>query len=196
MYNGISSTVIRKTSLLFDWLLVGNCFFDFEHYMYDTHPCDPLCHGRKALERLEAPIQPNSLVAIFSTIAKSALLVPVSECIGQLKWVYFQVTQSKPLGQLHEFDRASRGPWGSLTFLLRLRLERCALLASLGATLTILSLGFEPFTQQVLSFYSQPTVLSNVTGTVSSSLAFSDVWGATNSDITGACLFLLYTIFY
>ncbi|OAL47235.1 hypothetical protein IQ07DRAFT_478058, partial [Pyrenochaeta sp. DS3sAY3a] len=64
------------------------------------------------MRRWTLPIQPNSLVAVFSTIAKSALLVPLSECIGQLKWTFFDTPKMKPLDRLHAFDKASRGPWG------------------------------------------------------------------------------------
>jgi len=58
-------------------------------------------------------------------------------------------------------------------------------LASFGAALTILSLGFEPFTQQVLRVYSKPALLVNTTGTLSSSKALSDVWRTENSDLAG-----------
>jgi len=40
---------------------------------------------QKPIASWRLPIQPNSLVSIFSTIAKSALLVSVAECLGQLK---------------------------------------------------------------------------------------------------------------
>jgi hypothetical protein len=133
-------------------------------------------------------IQPNSLIAVFSTIAKSALLVPLSECIGQLKWIYFQTPQAKPVRRLDHFDLATRGPWGSFIFLFQLRLRKSAALASFGAALTILSLGFEPFTQQVLRVYSKPAMLVNITGTVSSSIAFSDVSSLENADLAGMFL--------
>ncbi|KAH7357596.1 hypothetical protein BKA66DRAFT_370493, partial [Pyrenochaeta sp. MPI-SDFR-AT-0127] len=60
-------------------------------------------------------IQPNSLVAIFSTIARSSLLVPLAECLGQLKWSYFE--KKKRLDHFQSFDSASRGPWGACRFL-------------------------------------------------------------------------------
>lgn len=39
-------------------------------------------------------IQPNSLVSVFSTIAKSPLLVPLAEGLGQLKWIYCTLKKS------------------------------------------------------------------------------------------------------
>ncbi|KAF1996400.1 hypothetical protein P154DRAFT_443513, partial [Amniculicola lignicola CBS 123094] len=71
----------------------------------------------KALTEWKLPIQPNSLIAIFSTIAKSALLVPIAEGLSQLKWTYFEVPEPRELAQMQVFDDASRGPWGALVFL-------------------------------------------------------------------------------
>jgi len=142
----------------------------------------------KPMRDWRLPIQPNSLIAVFSTIAKSALLVPLAECIGQLKWLYFQTPQSKPVNRLYDFDVATRGPWGAFAFLYKLRLRKSAALASFGAALTILSLGFEPFTQQVLRVYSKPALLVNTTGTVSSSNSFSDVSSIENADLIGMSL--------
>lgn len=112
------------------------------------------------------PIQPNSLVAVFSTIAKSALLVPVAECIGQLKWIYFDSTESRTLAQLQAYDEASRGPWGSLGLFWKTRGAASAL-ALAGAFTTILMLAFEPFAQQVVSFSTHNAALHNMTGSVS-----------------------------
>ena len=47
------------------------------------------------------------------TVAKAALLLPVAECISQLKWIYFQ-EQARTLEHIDLFDRASRGPFGAL----------------------------------------------------------------------------------
>ncbi|KAF2466299.1 uncharacterized protein BDR25DRAFT_268730 [Lindgomyces ingoldianus] len=126
-------------------------------------------HNR-ALPDWNLPIQPNSLIAVFSTIAKTALLVTIAECISQLKWAYFQ--KPRNLNELQVFDDASRGPWGSLVFLWKT--GGTALLASVGAVLTILLLLFEPFAQQVLEFPSRLSVLKNETGWMSASHAFSD----------------------
>ena len=34
-------------------------------------------------------IQPNSLIAVFTTIGRSAMMIPVAACISQLKWRHF-----------------------------------------------------------------------------------------------------------
>ena len=52
---------------------------------------------------------------------------------------------------MQSFDNASGGPWGSAVLLCEIK-GRVAWLASAGASLTILLLAFEPFTQQVIQF--------------------------------------------
>ena len=89
----------------------------------------------------------NSLVAIFSSISKAALLLSISECIGELKWIWFANPQQ--VSDFDRFDSASRGPWGALVLLLKRPGNICA---SLGALITILTLAIDPFAQQVLHF--------------------------------------------
>jgi hypothetical protein len=124
----------------------------------------------KTLLDWKLPIQPNSLVAIFSTVGKSALLFAVSEGLGQLKWLYFE--QPRALSQMENFDQASRGPWGAFTFLWHTR--GTAFLASIGAFATVLMLAFEPVTQQVIEFSTRVSLQSNQTGWYSTAYAWSD----------------------
>ncbi|KAF2180609.1 hypothetical protein K469DRAFT_639609 [Zopfia rhizophila CBS 207.26] len=117
------------------------------------------------------PIQPNSLVAIFSTIAKSALLIPLAEGLSQLKWNHYE-ERAGTLDHLQAFDDASRGPWGALMFLFKMMRRRFSFLATAGALLTILTLVFEPFTQQIIDFPSRYVVLANET----TSIMVADGW--------------------
>ncbi|KAF2424871.1 hypothetical protein EJ08DRAFT_700649 [Tothia fuscella] len=98
-------------------------------------------------------IRPNALISIFSTLSKAALMVPVAACISQLKWLYFDSPHR--LHDLDVFDEASRGPWGSLELILRLRFRLGMLLATWGGVITIVALGIDPFAQQILSFPSR-----------------------------------------
>jgi hypothetical protein len=59
----------------------------------------------------------NTAVAGFSAIIKAALIMPVSEGISQLKFLWFRRTRT--LADLEDFDNASRGPWGSLLFMIQ-----------------------------------------------------------------------------
>ena len=124
----------------------------------------------KPLADWKLPIQPNSLVAVFSTIAKSALLVPIAECISQLKWSYFESPHM--LSQMEVFENASRGPWGALIMLWKIKATNT--LASVGALITVLLLAFEPFTQQVVNVKTKDIWMSNETSTVSYTTAFKD----------------------
>lgn len=54
---------------------------------------------------------------LLSRVASAALILPVSEALGQLKWNWFQ--KSKKMWDFEIFDNASRGPWGSALLLIR-----------------------------------------------------------------------------
>lgn len=55
---------------------------------------------------------------MLSRVASAALILPVSEALGQLKWNWFQA-KSKTMWDFEIFDNASRGPWGSALLLVR-----------------------------------------------------------------------------
>lgn len=124
----------------------------------------------KSVNDWKIMIQPNSLVAVFSTIAKSSLLFPLAECMGQLKWAYFE--RPRKVSEMQIFDMASRGPWGSLQLLWTTKGR--AMLASLGAVVTILMLAFEPFAQQVIVFSTRNHQYHNMTGSLSVSRKWVD----------------------
>lgn len=103
----------------------------------------------------------NSLVAIFSSVFKVALLFPVGEGVSEIKWWWF--ANPKPVSDFDRFDSASRGPWGALKLLIKHPMN---LFSSLGAAIIILSLAVDPFTQQVLRFYNCSTAINGYTATV------------------------------
>ncbi|KAI1133374.1 hypothetical protein F5Y10DRAFT_287757 [Nemania abortiva] len=108
------------------------------------------------LRQWNLPIQPNSAVASLTTISKVALLVPTASCINQLKWSHF-TSAPRRLADLQLFDMASRGPWGSLVFLLRVSSPVKALVTVGFLLLTILALGLDASAQQLLQFSTQET---------------------------------------
>lgn len=108
------------------------------------------------------PIQPNSLIAVLTTVAKSSMMLSVASCISQLKWGHF-FQQPRKLVDLETFDEASRGPWGSATLLPLLAFRGPILFTSGLALVTIVSLGIDPCAQQVLEFPTQLTPLDNMT---------------------------------
>lgn len=94
----------------------------------------------------------NTLIAILSTLSRTALMVPVASCISQLKWIHL-VTGPRALRDVQVFEDASRGPWGSLELISRLHIK--AKLATWGSLITILTLAMGPFAQQLLSYPSR-----------------------------------------
>jgi hypothetical protein len=90
----------------------------------------------------------NTYISILSKMAGAALILPVSEALGQLKWSWF-LEHSKQMWDFEIFDNASRGPWGSMLLLIR---TKARALASLGAMIMLCSLALDPFFQQVVDF--------------------------------------------
>jgi hypothetical protein len=125
----------------------------------------------KPLSSWTYTIQPASLVAIFSTIAKSSLLVPVAVCLSQLKWSYFE--KPRELGHMQVFDDASRGPWGAAVLLWKTK--GVAWLASVGALITLFMMTFEPFSQQAIHVTQNYVRLRNETGRIAYSGDLSDL---------------------
>jgi hypothetical protein len=96
---------------------------------------------------------PNTVISIIATITKAALLVPVSSCLGQLKWNQHNTPASAPLYHIQAIDQASRGPWGALDVLWRsIKVQKMNVLILVGAIITILALAVDPFAQQILTF--------------------------------------------
>jgi hypothetical protein len=87
-----------------------------------------------------------TVITVLSKIASAALILPISEAIGQLKWSWFHGKESKDAFDFEIFDKASRGAWGSFLLLFRTRGKS---LAALGALLTIMLLAIDTFFQQV-----------------------------------------------
>ena len=90
----------------------------------------------------------NTYISILSKMAGAALILPVSEALGQLKWSWF-LEHSKQMWDFEIFDNASRGPWGSLLLLVR---TKGRALAAVGALIMLCSLALDPFFQQVVDF--------------------------------------------
>ena len=68
---------------------------------------------------LNTTITLNTVLSILGTVVKMSLMMPVIECISQLKWPWFD--QGRPLIDLNIFDQASRGPLGSIKLIWRLK---------------------------------------------------------------------------
>jgi hypothetical protein len=104
----------------------------------------------------KTPLTLNAFISILSKMAGAALILPVSEALGQLKWSWF-LENSKQMWDFEIFDNASRGPWGSMLLLIR---TKARTLAALGAMIMLCSLALDPFFQQVVD-YPDRWALSN-----------------------------------
>lgn len=100
------------------------------------------------LEDWTLSISLNTTISVLTTVARGTLLLSVSACLSQGKWLQF-VRPSK-LQAMDDFDEASRGPWGALTMIFRVNAYRG--LSTLAAVVTVLALGIGPFTQQVVAY--------------------------------------------
>ena len=90
----------------------------------------------------------NTTISTLTTAARVTLLVSVSACLSQGKWLHF-VKQSK-LKALDVFDEASRGPLGALTMILHVKTYLG--LSTIAAAVTIFALGIAPVTQEVVDY--------------------------------------------
>jgi hypothetical protein len=121
----------------------------------------------KSQKNWHLPIPPYSLTSIFSAVANSALLVPVVECLAQLKWIHFE-KEANTLDEFQAFDAASRGPWGSFVFFWKTRRSPQNPLAYVGALIIVLALAFQPFIQQIIDIGVRPAIATGATSSVPS----------------------------
>jgi hypothetical protein len=103
----------------------------------------------------------SAIIAILSTVSAAAMMHNVSAFISQLKWLYFQ-RRPRTLYHLELFDEASRGPYGSMRFLCQVKWN----LATIGAFITVLRLGFSPLVQQAIQLESQTVYLPDIQATL------------------------------
>ena len=123
-------------SLLMSTACVGAILFILAHY--DNQPIPTWRYG----------LTINGVVSILAVIAKAAMILPIAECISQLKWAWYW-GRERQMMDFERFDLASRGPWGSITMLVFVRLWS---LGAIGAALTVTALAMEPSLQQIPAF--------------------------------------------
>jgi hypothetical protein len=96
-----------------------------------------------------------TIINVLTKVASAALILPISEAIGQLKWSWFYGKQSRDVIDFEIFDKASRGAWGSFLLLCHTKGRS---LAALGALLTVLLLAVDSFFQQLTDLPTQKTL--------------------------------------
>ena len=123
----------------------------------------------KPMTHWKAIAQPSTVVSALSTLAKSSMLMVVGQALGQLKWQHFG-SRPRRLIDFEIFDSASRGPWGALELLCRIRWR--ALAGSTGAIVTVLAVAMDPFAQQVIQFDSRLVTSRNETSAISAARSY------------------------
>ncbi|KAL4907805.1 hypothetical protein BDW74DRAFT_148102 [Aspergillus multicolor] len=126
----------------------------------------------KPLAAWKSPISLSASISILTTACATALMHGVSTFIGQLKWLYFKKSSQK-LSHLDTFDGASRGVWGSILLLTTVRWN----IATIGAVITILRLGFSPFAQQVILIEQRDIITADDTVTFGYAHSYSRNFG-------------------
>jgi hypothetical protein len=100
----------------------------------------------------------NTVVSFLGVISKSSLSLVIEGCLGQLKWIWYSRPRHRhPLLHFKTFDDASRGPYGAVQLLLKLRKVNVGLV---GAFVMLCALAYEPFIQQAVSTPLLPSFLS------------------------------------
>lgn len=104
------------------------------------------CNDQRPLPPWAFGITLNGVIAVLSFIWKACMSSVVSNCIGQLKWQWCQA--ERRLIDMETFDEASRGGASGARHLLMIPWNRARLVGILVA----LSMVFDPFVQQLVSF--------------------------------------------
>ncbi|KAI0017769.1 hypothetical protein F4780DRAFT_573970 [Xylariomycetidae sp. FL0641] len=102
----------------------------------------------------------NGVAAALTTLMKGALMVVVASSVSQGKWTWFLPSaigaSGRPFKQLESIDEASRGLWGSLTWLLRHPFHFN--LITFGSLLTVLAGPLDTFSQLFISIKERSIV--------------------------------------
>lgn len=127
----------------------------------------------KRLSWWKSSISPNSLVSVFAAVSKSAMILSITECISQAKWLYF-LQERRRLYTLQLFDDASRGPLGSLVFLWQSMFNVKDIMACIAAMVMIAALAVDPFMQQIIDYHLQSVPTAEITGATTPSTQMYD----------------------
>lgn len=68
----------------------------------------------RASPYLPSNITLNTVISILAALARVALVLPVSQCISQMKWLWFSTSQGRTLLDWQDFDNGSKGGLGIL----------------------------------------------------------------------------------
>ncbi|KAI0196911.1 hypothetical protein F4808DRAFT_439232 [Astrocystis sublimbata] len=154
-----SNASIRKSVLAWRWE-IGASILVFASPAIILATLYP--HNGHPLPQWSFSISLNTLLSIYTLVMKASLSFIATSCIGQLQWGWF--SKERPLFDLVRYDNAGRGAWGSVQLLFAHRLRQP--LATLGASLLVLSIGIDPSIQQLIGTFDCSVVVNGQKTTI------------------------------
>lgn len=152
-YASVEEQHFRKRNLLEHGWYAKGIAITTTFFCTATVTCILAMMNNKPLSHWNFIISLNATVAALITAAQSTAIFSVSSCQSQSKWLHFKKS-ARMLQEFDLFEDASRGPWGSLMVLLRVR-WKLSFIAGTGAMATILALGIHTTAQQLVGLNSR-----------------------------------------
>lgn len=144
-------------------------------WSYDNRPVPVLMQGiTVSLDvstpwqrlRVDTMSQLNAVIAFLATISRTAIMLCIATVLSQGKWLWFKKDHS--LMDLQNIENASRGPLGSAILLSKFKCRSVKVhtapamnanlrspMLYLAAMMTVVTLGFDPFVQQLLTIQTR-----------------------------------------
>lgn len=109
-------------------------------------------HSNKPLPHWSLGLTVNALISTFGVLFKACLMLIIAECLAHFKFHHF-ASAARPLRHIERFDAATRGPLGAAK-LLRAAVSfwREGFVPMVGALVVLLSVGVDPFLQQLVHY--------------------------------------------
>ncbi|KAB5578350.1 hypothetical protein GE09DRAFT_1199650 [Coniochaeta sp. 2T2.1] len=111
-------------------------------------------------------LQLDTVIIALVTVVRVALGAIVESSISQGAWIWVSEASQRRsdhharLDDFKLFDEASRGLWGSICLIWRMKFRH---MACIGAAIVVLVHGFETFSQQMVIFEERPRMADNAT---------------------------------
>ncbi|KAJ9615758.1 hypothetical protein H2200_001835 [Cladophialophora chaetospira] len=119
----------------------------------------------------------NTVISILATTFKALMLAATAEAISQTKWLWYR--KAHPVSHIQRFEDASRGIPGSFRLLYIVRFKHFVVL---GALITIIAIGTDPFFQQTVQYRACNVVNPRLNSSVPIAIMYKPAQALTNLD--------------
>ncbi|KAI0160636.1 hypothetical protein GGR57DRAFT_499313 [Xylariaceae sp. FL1272] len=130
-------------------------------------------------------VSPNAVIAVLSIATRASLVYALGQVVSQLKWLHL-LRKPDSLADLQHYDDASRGPFGAIRIFWTVR--SASFVTYIACLAILLSLAFEPFSQQLLHYAERNITVPGVQSSVSYSKAYD--YGSEGVDGASAIIVL------